>query len=52
MFKDIGNTLGQFLEADMSSLQTIDKGLERILVILNLREGLVEEIHPIGRYKC
>ena len=45
VFRAIGNTLGRFLEADMSFLHTRDKGLARILVSLNPREGLVEEIN-------
>lgn len=45
MFRAIKNNLGHFLEADMSFFHTRDKGLARILVSLNAREGLLEEIN-------
>lgn len=44
IFRDIGNVLGQFLEADMSFIQTCEQGTARIVVRLNPREGLSEEI--------
>lgn len=45
LFRAIGNTLDLFLEADMSFLKTRDKSLARILVRLDPREGLIEEIY-------
>jgi len=45
VFRTIGNTLGLFLEANISFLETRDKRLTQILVRLNPREGMVEEIH-------
>lgn len=41
----IGNTLGIFLEVDMSLLETINRNMAHILVILDPTEGLVEKIH-------
>lgn len=49
MFRAIGNTLGIFLVADVSFLETRDRRLSLILVRLDPREGLAEEIHL--RYK-
>jgi len=43
-FRNIGNILGTFLEADLSYLETHDKRVARILVSINLREGLAEQI--------
>jgi len=45
VFRAIRNTLCIFLEKDMSFLETRDKRLARILVRLDPREGMVEEIH-------
>ena len=45
VFRGIGNNMGWFLEADMSFVHTGEKGLARILVSLNPREGLAKEIN-------
>ena len=37
--------MGNFLEADFSYLETLEKKVARILVNLNLREGLAESIN-------
>ena len=37
--------MGSFLEADLSFLETHEKKVARILVNLNLREGLAENIN-------
>lgn len=42
VFVSIGNTLGTFLEADKSYIQTKDRSVARILVSLNPREGLAD----------
>ena len=44
-FISIGNILGTFLEADMSFKVTKLRRVARILVNINVREGLYEEIH-------
>jgi len=44
-FKRIGDILGTFLEADLSYLETNDQKVARILVSINLREGLAEQIN-------
>jgi hypothetical protein len=43
-FKAIGNFLGDFLEADMTFEETKQRKVARILVCLNVREGLGEEV--------
>jgi hypothetical protein len=43
-FKAIGNFLGDFLEADMTFEETKQRKVARILVNLNVREGLGEEV--------
>ena len=43
-FKLIGNTLGSFLEADLSFLDSGACFLGRVLVLLNIRKGLVADI--------
>jgi hypothetical protein len=43
-FKAIGNFLGDFLEADLSFKKTKQRKIARILVNINVREGLEEEI--------
>ena len=43
-FRRIGDILGTFLEADLSFLETKEKKVARILVNLNIREGLAEAI--------
>ena len=43
-FRRIGDILGTFLEADLSFLETKEKKVARILVNLNIREGLAESI--------
>lgn len=44
VFRSIGNHLRSYLETNMSFLQTKDKEMARILVSLNPREGLAENI--------
>ena len=46
-FKQIGDILGTFLEADLSYLETLEQKVARILVSINLREGLTERINLI-----
>lgn len=43
-FRIIGNKLGEFLEADNSYLETRQRKVARILVNINVREGLGEEL--------
>ena len=43
-FRMLGNTLGTFLEADVSFLETGICCLRKILVLLDMRNGLVEDI--------
>jgi len=43
-FKSIGNKIGEFLEADNSYLDTRQRKMARILVNINVREGLGEEV--------
>ena len=43
-FRSIGNTLGQFLEVDSYFKLTRDLSVARILVRLNPREGLADEM--------
>lgn len=43
-FRGIGNILGTYLEGDYSSHYTKQKKVARILVSLNVREGLVEDM--------
>ena len=42
IFQDVGNNLGSYLDADFSYLQTKDKSMARVLVNIDLREGLSE----------
>lgn len=44
-FRTIGNHLGHFMEAGMSFMHIEERGMGRILVILNPREGVAEEIN-------
>ena len=44
-FRRIGDMLGTFLEVDLSFLETREKKVARILVNINLREGLAESIN-------
>ena len=44
VFKSIGNQIGTYLKTNMSFIQLKDKAMARILVRLNPREGLVEDI--------
>jgi len=41
----IGNTFGIFLGTDMSFVETRNRSMDHILVILDPREGLAEKIH-------
>jgi hypothetical protein len=43
-FKLIGNFLGDFLDADMTFEETKQRKVARVLVSLNVREGLGEEV--------
>jgi len=43
-FKRIGNKIGEFLEADNSFVDTRQRKMARILVNINVREGLGEEV--------
>ena len=55
-FKLIGNTLGTYLEADLSFLESGVCCLGRVLVLLDLRKGLASEIdikfHDIVYSQC
>jgi len=44
-FKRIGDILGTFLEADLTYLETLEQKIARILVSINIREGLAEQIN-------
>eukprot|EP01018_Ginkgo_biloba_P023075 Gb_32325 [translate_table: standard] len=44
VFKEIGNSLGSYIEADMSFVDTNAMSMARILVSLDLREGLGDNI--------
>jgi len=44
-FRRIGNILGQFLEADLSYIESHQRQVARILVNINVREGLAETIN-------
>lgn len=44
-FISVGNTLGKFLNIDISYLRTHECGVARILVSLNPREGLADAIN-------
>jgi len=51
-FRSVGNRLGEFLEADESFLETKQKRIARILVNINVREGLGDEIELVlGSYR-
>jgi hypothetical protein len=43
-FGKIGNTLGTYLDIDMSFISLGRMSMERILVSLNLRKGLSEDL--------
>jgi len=43
-FKIIGNKIGEYLEADNSYLETRQRKMARILVNINVREGLGDEV--------
>ena len=44
-FRRIGDIIGTFLEADLSFRETKEKKVARILVNINLRDGLAESIN-------
>jgi len=46
-FKRIGNKIGEYLEADNSYLDTRQRKMARILVNINVREGLGEEVDMV-----
>ena len=46
-FRQIGDILGNYLEADLSFMETHYKQVARILVELNILEGLPETIHLV-----
>jgi len=43
-FKAVGNMIGEYLEADKSYIETKKKKIARILVNINVRDGLGEEL--------
>lgn len=45
--REIGNLVGTFLEADLSFLETQQRQVTRILVNVNIREGLAEDMQLI-----
>jgi len=45
--REIGNLVGTFLEADMSFLETQQRQVARILVNVNIRDGLAEDMKLI-----
>lgn len=45
VFKTIGNTLGSYLEADMSFVETKNRVVARILVSLNQSRGLAQKVN-------
>lgn len=45
--REIGNILGKFLEADLSFLETNQRQVARILVNVNIRDGLAEDMQLI-----
>jgi hypothetical protein len=50
-FSEFGNFLGTYLDADMSFLESREMAVARILVSLNIREGLIEELELISGEK-
>ena len=44
-FRRIGDILGTYLDADFSYLETHEKKMARIMVNINIREGLAETIN-------
>lgn len=51
--RDIGNVLGLFIDADMSFTHTKSMTVARILVSLNIRTGLREDLNSIwGQARC
>jgi len=45
--REIGNLLGTFLEADLSFLETQQRQFARILVNVNIRDGLAEDMQLV-----
>jgi len=45
--REIGNIIGNFLEADLSFLENKQREVARILVNVNIREGLAEDLQMI-----
>ena len=43
--RGIGNTIGDFLEADLSFFKTNHRRVARILVMINIRDGLAESLN-------
>jgi len=43
-FKEIGNSIGSFMEVDMSFMVTSIMTIGKIMVSLYLREGFIEEV--------
>ena len=52
-FKLVGNTLGTFVEADLSFLETSVCCLVKVLVLIDMRKGLAKDIViKKGEYVC
>jgi hypothetical protein len=47
IFSELGNFLGTFLDVDMSFLESGEMAVARILVSLDIQEGLIEELELI-----
>jgi len=47
----LGNALGFFMDVDMSFLETREMAIAKILVSLEMREGLFKELEFISREK-
>jgi len=43
-FKELGNSLGNFMETNMSFRETSKMSMAHILVALDVRDGLAEEL--------
>jgi len=51
-FRRVGNLLGEFLEADETYVESRRKSMARILVNINVREGLGDEVELVlGHYR-
>jgi hypothetical protein len=50
-FMALGNALGFFMDVDMSFLETREMAIAKILVSLEMKEGLFKELEFISREK-